>query len=101
LPTASFSNSRNLADIKKQDASLQKLEDPIKADLRYVGKAESDNLLTGIETALATLESKDPKFSLFEGNVNDLYGRLNKATFVALAVLGDISDGLKQAASQN
>jgi hypothetical protein len=91
--------SDSLKEIAQQDASLLKLEDPERTTIRYVGQANGDGVVNDIEQAFGTLGGRNPRFAILADKISNLHDRLDKATFSALSVLQDLSDGLKKAAS--
>jgi hypothetical protein len=88
-----------LEDISKQDADLLKLENPERATLLFVGEAKGSGVLQGIDDALVSLGSSNPRFDDLLTNVVELHRRLDDATFAALLVIQDLSDGLKKAST--
>jgi hypothetical protein len=91
--------TNNLEDISKQGADLLKLEDPERSQLLRVDAARGLGVLQGIDDALGSLGGGNPLFSELTSNIDDLFGRLSDATFAALLIIQDLSDGLKNAAA--
>ena len=91
--------AKNLTTIGTKRADIAKLENPEKQELQYVVQAVTDDdIVTTIGDALKSLDSGTPQTSKLYTEVNDLYRDLHKATFAALSILKDLSDGLRKAA---
>jgi hypothetical protein len=91
--------SDTLKEIASQDASIIKLEESERTTIRYAAKAMDDGFVNEIDEALATLKNPDAKLAFLADRVGSLHEILSNATFAALSVLQDLSDGLKKAAA--
>jgi hypothetical protein len=79
--------------------SLLKLEDPERTTILFVLDAQTDGTIDEIDQAIQGMAGQSPRYAVLVARVSDLHDRLNRATFAALSVLQDLSDGLKGAAS--